>query len=151
MRRATFAKHVRTDEVEAAIRRAEEHTSGEIRVSIAPFFWGDVEKTARRAFARLGMDRTRDQNGVLLFVVPSRHRLFVLGDVGISRLVPPGFWDQLAHDISDRFRAGDATKGLVEAIQRVGAVLAEHFPKDEGDENELPEGIDWGPSPPPSP
>ena len=57
--------------IEEAIRRAERRTSGEIRVSVSRFFWGDVHRVADRAFARLGMSATRQRNGVLFFIVPS--------------------------------------------------------------------------------
>ena len=47
--------------VRRAIEDAESRTSGEIRVSVAPLFWGSVEKAAKRAFDRLGMTRTKDR------------------------------------------------------------------------------------------
>ncbi len=76
---------VRIDEarVQKAIAEAERRTSGEIRVSVSRFFWGPVRPVAERAFHRLKMDATKDQNGILFFIVPSRRRFVVLGDVGI--------------------------------------------------------------------
>ena len=46
-----------------AIHEAERVTSGEIRVSVAHFFWGDVQRTAEKAFRRLGMENTSRRNG----------------------------------------------------------------------------------------
>ncbi len=57
------------------------------------FFWGNVRRAAERAFDRLGMDRTKDRNGVLFFIVPSRKRFVVLGDEGIHAKVGQEFWD----------------------------------------------------------
>src|SRR5688572_31202092 len=44
-----------------AIRVAEQRTSGEIRVSVAPLFWGNVKKAADNAFVRMGMTVTKER------------------------------------------------------------------------------------------
>jgi uncharacterized membrane protein len=80
MTRQQLLKSIDGDRVKGAIERAEDQTSGEIVVSVAPFFWGNVEKAARRAFVRLGISRTQARNGVLFFIVPSRRLFVVLGD-----------------------------------------------------------------------
>ena len=131
------------ERVLAAIREAERTTSGEVRVSIARFFWGDIRRVASRAFVRLGMGDTRDRNGILFFIVPSRRRFAVLGDSGIHARVGQEFWDLLAGALSESFRKGDPTEGLVRAIRTAGERLAEHFPYDAAsDKNELPDDID---------
>jgi putative membrane protein len=38
-------------------------------------------------------------------------------------------------------RAGRLAEGLVAAVEKVGAVLAEHFPRAEDDTNELPDRL----------
>lgn len=116
--------------IEAAIAEGERHTTGEIVVSIAPFFIGNVHKLARRAFERLHVAKTNDRNGVLFFLVPSRHRLVLLGDEGIHARVGQEFWEKTASALSAHFRRGDFTGGLVEGIAEIAAVLAEHFPLD---------------------
>jgi uncharacterized membrane protein len=143
-----MVKHgIDSERVEQAIREAERRTSGEIRVSVAPFFWGDVRKAAERAFERLGMTRTRDRNGVLFFVVPSRRKFVVLGDAGIHAKVGQDFWEKVAAAMSTRFHAGAMTEGLVDGIREIGERLADHFPYDAPrDENELPDAVDFGPT-----
>ncbi len=132
----------------AAIQAAERQTSGEIRVCVARFFWGDVRRAAERAFARLGMTATRHRNGVLFFVVPSRRRFVVLGDEGIHAKVGPDFWTEVAGEVSERFRKADFTGGLVRGIETVGRELATHFPYDAAtDKDELPDDVDFGGKP----
>lgn len=132
--------------IEAAIRAAESRTSGEIRVSVAPFFWGNVQRAAERAFERLGMVCTRERNGVLLFVVPARRRLVVLGDAGIHARVGTEFWERVVHAVAQRFRVGDFTGGLEDGIASVGAQLAEYFPHGgQQDRNELSDAVDFAP------
>src|SRR5207249_259557 len=99
-----------------AIHNAELRTSGEICVSVSRLFWGNVENAAQRAFQRLGMTKTRERNGVLLFVVPSRRKFVVLGDAGIHEKVGDEFWKTVAAAISEKFRAGDFTGGLLKGI-----------------------------------
>jgi len=133
------------ERVRRAIAAAERASTGEVRVSIAPYFWGSVRASAERTFVRLGMTQTRQRNGVLFFLVPSRRRFVVLGDAGIHALVGQAFWDSVVAATSERFHAGDFTGGLVEAIERVAAKLSEHFPgTGAADVNELPDQIDFG-------
>ena len=132
-----------TERLEDAIRRAEARTSAEIRVSVAPFFAGDVQRTAERAFDRLGMTRTRERNGVLVFIVPARRRFAILGDEGVHARVGQAFWDELRALLSAAFREHRYTDGLVGVIDRIGERLASHFParaKDNPDE--LPNAVD---------
>jgi uncharacterized membrane protein len=136
-------KMIDRDRVLESLKDAERRTSGEIRVSIAPFFWGSVRKVAEKTFARLKMTETRDRNGILFFIVPSRRRFAVLGDAGIHARVGQDFWDEIARLLSESFRAKEYTGGLVRAIAASGAKLAEHFPFDAAtDVNELPDDID---------
>ena len=144
MSRRSLRKCVDQARIVDAIREAERVTSGEIRVSVAPFFWGNVERTAAKAFRRLGMERTADRNGVLIFLVPSRRRFAVLGDTGIHEKVGQAFWEDVSACLSAHFRRGAFTEGLVEGIRMVGDRLAAHFPSaGEADRNELPEDVDF--------
>ena len=143
--RRKLMKAVDVERVKAAIGQAERETSGEIRVSVAPYFWGPVRHVAERAFERLGMSQTRQRNGVLFFIVPSRRRFVVLGDEGIHAAVGQDFWDSLAATLAVHFRKGEFTEGIVRAIGEAGAKLAAHFPCDPAtDKNELPDDVDFG-------
>jgi uncharacterized membrane protein len=126
----------------AAIRAAELRTSGELVVSFAPPFRGDVRGAAERAFKRLGMTRTSRRNGVLFFVVPSRRRFVVLGDVAIHERVGQRFWENIAGAMSDRFRDEDFVGGLLRGIAVAADALAAHFPPVFPDRNELVDHID---------
>jgi len=127
-----------------AIQKAEHRTSGQIRVSVAPFFWGSVPRAAERAFGRLGMRATKQRNGVLFFVVPSRRRFVVLGDEGIHAKEGQDFWEAVVAAVSERFKTGDFTAGLVHGIETVGERLAAHFPFEADTGNELPDDVDFG-------
>ena len=107
---------------------AETSTTGEIRVSIAGFFWGSSQSLAERAFVRLGMNATRDRNGVLLLVLPWRRQLVVRADSGIDARAGHPFWAKVVAEATSQLRAGQFTEALVGAVATVGAELRHHFP-----------------------
>lgn len=145
MTRRKLLRIIDQEKIKQAIRKAEQRTSGEICVSVAPTFWGSVEKAAEKAFLRMGMTATKERNAVLFFVVPARRKFVVLGDRGIHEKVGEEFWDRIAAVLSERFRDADFTGGLVAGIAEVGEQLAAHFPCDATrDRDELPNEIDFG-------
>ena len=137
-----LAHGIDIDAVEQAIRAAELHTSGEIRVAVArSWFWGDTRAAAERQFKRLGVSQTRARNGVLIFLVPRRRKVVVLGDAGIHAKVAPDFWDRVVERITADFRRGDPTAGMVAAVELLGNALASAFPASAADVNELPNTV----------
>jgi uncharacterized membrane protein len=129
--------------VQSAIAGAEERTSAEIRVSVSPFFWGNVYRAAERAFERLGMRGTLRRNGVLFFIVPSRRAFVVLGDAGIHAHVEHGFWAQVVDEMRPYFAHRDFTSGVLVGITKVADELTRHFPVDpEANPNELSDSVD---------
>ncbi|MEO8551261.1 MAG: hypothetical protein ABI678_14865 [Kofleriaceae bacterium] len=133
-----FDKYLDSDRVAAAVAAAELATSGEIVVALAPWFWGRVDKVAEKAFTRLNIARTRDRNGVLIFVCPRRRRCTVIGDVAIHERCGQPLWDRAVAAIAQAAPA-DLTAGVVRAIELVGAELAAQFPPRADDRNELPD------------
>jgi uncharacterized membrane protein len=90
----------------------------------------------------MGMTATPHRNAVLFFVVPGRRKFVVLGDAGIHEKVGQEFWEQVTAAVSEKFRAGDLTGGLIHGIQKVGEQLARHFPYDPGTGQGLPNTVD---------
>jgi len=144
MHRRKLLKAIDPERVKAAIQASEKRTSGEIRVSVSQYFWGRVRPVAERAFRRMGMTSTKDRNGILFFIVPSRRRFVVLGDEGIHAKVGQDFWDRLTAVMSGDFKKGRFQDGLLKAIADAGEQLSAHFPYDASvDRNELPDDIDY--------
>ena len=139
-----FSSHppIDHDRVVAAITEAERKTSGEIRVLIARQKAVDPVTTAKRHFERLGMTKTSKRNGVLIFVSPRSRTFAVIGDTAVHEKCGDAFWRVLAATIGSHFKTGDFTGGLVHGIERAGALLAENFPREPGDRNELPNRVE---------
>ncbi|HUP45871.1 MAG TPA: TPM domain-containing protein [Thermoanaerobaculia bacterium] len=138
MHQKDFLKTLDQDRIRAAIETAEQQTSGEIRVHIQPTTRSaDIRGAAEHTFERLGMTGTDLRNGVLLFVACEEQRFVILGDSGINERVPAGFWDDIAARLTVRFKAGEFTDGIVDAIHSAGEELKHFFPRQKDDVNEL--------------
>jgi uncharacterized membrane protein len=93
----------------------------------------------------MGMTATKERNAVLFFVVPARRKFVVLGDSAIHEKVGQNFWHDIVRAVSEKFREGDFTAGLVKGIAAVGDQLSTHFPFDAArDSDELPDDVDYG-------
>lgn len=126
-----------------AVREAERMTSGEVRVYISRrnLRGRDVRQLAHAEFHRLDMDSTDDRNAVLFYVVPRDQAFAVIGDEAVHAQCGEVFWEETAKLLAVDFADGRFSEGLVKGIRRAGELLARHFPKDEGDRNELPDEI----------
>lgn len=132
------------EQILQAIREAERRTSGEIRVHLANQIEQGLMIDAAEVFDDLGMSQTAARNGVLIYLVPKAHRFAILGDEGINKVVPAGFWDDVRDLMQQHFRRREFTTGIVAAIGRVAEKLATYFPhQGEADENELPDDISY--------
>lgn len=125
----------------AAIAEAESRTSGEIRIFITHKKCPDPMAAAAEQFDKLGMGATQERNGVLLFIAPRSRNFAILGDQGIHEKCGPEFWQQLAAAMSAAFKGGRLTEGLVQAVEKAGELLTQHFPRKEDDRNELPDEV----------
>ncbi len=124
-----------------AIIKAENHTSGEIRVHLEKAVDKDPILRAEEVFFFLGMDRTQNQNGILFYVAVDDHRFAIIGDKGIDTVVPDDFWDSIRDEVIDEFKSEKYASGLIKGILHAGEKLKEFFPVDDADLNELPDSI----------
>lgn len=131
-------------EIVAAIKVAEQNTSGEIRVHIENAAKKDPYERALEVFYLLEMDKTNQQNGVLIYVAVHDHKFVICGDKGINDVVPNNFWDTTKEIMQAHFKQGNFKQGLIEGILKAGKELKAHFPWQKGDENELSNQISKG-------
>jgi len=133
-------------QISDAIADAERSTSGEIRLEIRQRRArkerrASVEQLARREFQKLGMARTKERNGVLLFLLLEDRELQILADDGVHQKVGGEPWQHIADAMISRFSKREFRDGLIEAVRSVGSLLAQHFPHKPDDTNELPNEV----------
>jgi len=126
-----------------AIGEAEHATSGEIRVHIETSCKGDVLDEAAWLFRKVGMQKTADRNGVLIYLAVKERKFAIIGDIGINSVVPLGFWDEIRDHMKQRFSENRFTEGLTEGIIMAGQQLKEHFPHTRDDVNEIADTISF--------
>lgn len=142
MRTREFLSKLEHDRIIQAIREVESKTSGEIRVLIQRGkLNSDPLVTARKKFHRLGMHKTRERNGVLLFVAPRVHKFAVVGDEAIHEKCGDEFWQGVVERMRTHFQHEKFSDALVDALKEIGTILARHFPKTSEDTNELPDDL----------
>jgi len=145
MKTPEFVKQLREPEIVAAIRAAERKTSGELRIFIShQKEVADPVTAAQEEFVRLGMEKTRDRNAVLIYVAPVPRKFAIIGDHGVHERCGENFWQELADSMTARFRVAEFTEGIVQGITRAGELLAVHFARHPDDSNELPNRVEHG-------
>ena len=127
-----------------AIVRAESNTSGEIRVHIESKCKGEVLDRAAWLFKKLGMQATAARNGVLIYLSVNDRKFAIIGDSGINKVVPAGFWDDIKAMMISHFTQGEYSIGLINGIEMSGQQLKQYFPHQADDVNELPDEISYG-------
>jgi len=143
MKASAFFTREQQEAIVRAIGEAEHASSGEIRIHIETSCKADVLDEAAWLFRKLGMNRTADRNGVLIYLALKDRRFAIIGDTGINAVVPLGFWDNIRDHMKQRFSENLFTEGLTEGIIMAGEQLKEHFPHARNDINELTDTISF--------
>ncbi len=100
-----------------------------------------VHNQAVRQFKVGAERRTTGRTGVLIYLSMREHRAEIVADESIAALVPAEVWGEAMGDMLAEIRKGRIAEGLAAGIRDVGFVLAEHFPRGEDDQNELPDRL----------
>ncbi len=97
----------------------------------------EVEEAAITSFYGEKLYRTRDENGILLFVSVLERRVWILGDAGINEKIDPGQWQEIVENLTKGIRDGRQCEALCQAVTCVGDILKKHFPIRHDDSDEL--------------
>lgn len=85
--------------------------------------------------------RTHGRTGILIYLSMREHRAQILADEAIASKVPPETWGDAMAAMLEHIKDGRCADGMIAAVEKVGAVLAEHFPRADNDVNELPDRL----------
>jgi uncharacterized membrane protein len=143
MAKGRFQAFAADDEarVVAAITGAEQGNRGEVRVHVEERCRGDALARARAVFAELGMARTQESTGVLLYLAPNERKAAVFAGAGIHGAAGEGFWREVIDAVAKGYAGGTPVDGLEAALERIGAILREHAPGEDRAGNELPDAV----------
>jgi uncharacterized membrane protein len=133
-------------QIAEAIRRAEQRTSGEVRIYLENRCrYVDPLDRAQQIFAQLKMSETAERNATLIYVAVKDKQAAILGDEGIHQKVGQKYWEDEVGKMLLYFRKQHLAEGLIQIVTDIGEVLHYYFPYDrETDKNELPDDIVFG-------
>jgi putative membrane protein len=91
---------------------------------------------------RVGAERrTHGRTGILVYLSLAEHRAEIVADEAIASKVPAEVWGEAMAAMLAELKQDRLAAGLIAAVERVGVVLAEHFPREANDVNELPDRL----------
>lgn len=103
-----------------------------------------ARRVRRRAILlfRAGTEkRTLTRTGVLLYLSLAEHQAEIVADEAIAAKVAPEVWGEAMAVMIDHLKAGRPGEGMAAAVERIGAVLAEHCPHSGSDPDEMPDRL----------
>lgn len=131
--------------IEQAIETSEIGHGGEIRFAVEPGLNllpllkdQSARERAIEVFSQLGVWDTEQNNGVLIYLLVADRDVEIVADRGINGKVDREKWECICHEMENAFSQGKFEAGVIAGIRAVGAHLREHFPSEQGEQqNEL--------------
>lgn len=136
-------------ELKDEISKIESQTSGEIRMCLKLKKQFNERKLthkqiAIKEFMKLGMNKTKDKTGVLIFVLFKDKIFEIIADEGINSKIKQEKWDLITFQMKTEFSNENYKEGLLKCLKEIGNVLTQEFPRKPGDINELSDDIVTG-------
>jgi putative membrane protein len=100
-----------------------------------------VRRRALGVFKAAAERRTAGRTGILIYLSMGEHRAEIIGDEAITSVTTPETWGEAMADLIAHVKQGRIADGMVAAIEDIGEVLAEHFPRSADDRNEIPDKL----------
>ncbi len=100
-----------------------------------------VRRRALGVFRAAAERRTVGRTGILIYLSMGEHRAEIIGDEAITSVATPETWVEAMADLVAHVKQGRIADGMVAAIEDIGVVLTEHFPRSAEDKNEIPDKL----------
>jgi uncharacterized membrane protein len=128
------------------IKGTEKKTSGKICVTIREHrhFLSkkkSVEELAQAEFIRLGVGKTQDKTGILIFILLEGRQFYILTDNGIKEKTHQNTWNVIKEQMQNMFINGEFGKGILHGIDMISNIQALHFPSNPDDTNTISDKV----------
>jgi putative membrane protein len=100
-----------------------------------------VRRRAVTVFRAAAERRTAGRTGILIYLSMGERRAEIVADEAILKVTDDSTWGDAMAALVEQVREGRPGDGICAAIERVGAVLTEHFPRSADDANEIPDKL----------
>ncbi len=132
------------DAIQAEVAALEKRHRGEVRFVVeaeltSAQLWAGLASRARaiEVFSHLQVWNTEENTGILIYLLLADHKVEIVADRGIQKLVTEAEWGAIAHAMQQEFRAGRFVPGALAGVRAAGELLARHFPARGENANEL--------------
>ena len=100
-----------------------------------------VRRRAVMVFKTAAERRTAGRTGILIYLSMAERRAEIIGDEAILAVTDEHTWGEAMAALLTEVRQGRPGDGICAAIERIGVVLSEHFPRSDADINEIPDKL----------
>ena len=100
-----------------------------------------VRRRAVTIFQAAASGRTTGRTGILIYLSLAERRAEIIADEAILKVTDDHTWGEAMTELLTNVREGRVGDGIAAAVERVGAVLSEHFPRSTEDLNEIPDKL----------
>lgn len=100
-----------------------------------------VRRRAIGIFEAAAAGRTTGKTGILIYLSLAERRAEIIADQAILKVTDEHTWGEAMSVLIADVRRGQVGDGIVAAVERVGTVLSEHFPRSADDRNEIPDKL----------
>lgn len=97
----------------------------------------EVQEAVIASFFTERLYKTKDANGILIFISVLERKVWVLADAGINARIDPGQWQSIIDLITRGIKEKRQCEAICNAIVQIGELLKTHFPIQDNDINEL--------------
>jgi putative membrane protein len=96
-----------------------------------------VRRRAVELFKAAVANRTEGRTGILLYLSLLERRAEIVADEAIHSRTEPEAWGEAMAALVDQVKAGRPGDGMAQAVERIGAVLADCLPARHENPNEI--------------
>ncbi|HVU29549.1 MAG TPA: TPM domain-containing protein [Sphingomicrobium sp.] len=100
-----------------------------------------VRRRAISIFKAAAEKRTAGKTGILIYLSLAERRAEIVADEAILKVTDDDTWGEAMTALLAEVREGRVGDGIVAAVERIGVVLSEHFPRSVDDSNEIPDKL----------
>ncbi len=135
-----FSEDELTD-IQSAADAVERKTVGEIvlsfrnKKSLLEKLYSNHE-LAMKDFDKLGVHKTKERTGVLIFLIFEEHYFDIIADEGIFTKISDDKWNKMEEKLKEEFRNKNYSAGVLALINEMGEVLLQEFPTSAGADND---------------
>ena len=141
---SNFFSDIESEQLVNKISELEQKTESEIRIHIEDVCEESAFDRAVEVFQKLGMQKTKDKTGILIYLATQDKKMAVLGDKGINEKLENNFWDSIIEKRKVKFETQGVSSGLELGLELIGQKLIEYFPERGTPSNQLPNDISYG-------